>query len=108
MNAEDSFAAWMGLDWGDQCHWVCLRCAGSQGEELFALEQQPAAIHQWVAQLRLRFGGRPVAIALEQSRGALLTDTTVTLAACQAADVGCSEVCRRLTVNADRVAGEIT
>ena len=36
------------------------------------MEQKPTAIHQWVAQLRLRFAGRPVAIALEQSRGALL------------------------------------
>jgi transposase len=40
--------------------------------ELFPLEQKPTAIHQWVAQLRVRFAGRPVAIALEQSRGALL------------------------------------
>lgn len=72
MSVENGFAAWMGLDWGDQYHWVCLRCEGSQREELFALEQQPAVIHQWVAQLRLRFGGRRVAIALEQSRGALL------------------------------------
>jgi hypothetical protein len=40
--------------------------------ESYPLEQKPTAIHQWVARLRLRFGGRPVAIALEQSRGALL------------------------------------
>lgn len=72
MSSESSFAAWMGLDWGDQCHWVCLRCEGSDQVESFPLEQEPTTIHQWVAQLRLRFGGRPVAIALEQSRGALL------------------------------------
>lgn len=72
MSAESSFAAWIGLDWGDRCHWVCLRCEGSDRVESFPLQQKPAAIHQWVAQLRLRFGGRPVAMALEQSRGALL------------------------------------
>lgn len=72
MSTESSFAAWMGLDWGDQCHWVCLRCEGSDQVKSFPLEQKPTAIHQWVAQLRLRFGGRPVAIVLEQSRGALL------------------------------------
>lgn len=72
MNAESSFAAWMGLDWGDRCHSVCLRCEGSDEVELFTLEQKPSAIHEWVAQLRLRFAGEPVAIALEQSRGALL------------------------------------
>ena len=72
MSAESSFAAWIGLDWGDRCHWVCLRCEGSDRVESYPLEQKPTAIHQWVAQLRLRFGGRPVAMALEQSRGALL------------------------------------
>jgi len=72
MSTERSFAAWMGLDWGDRCHWVCLRCEGSDRVESFPLEQKPTAIHQWVAQLRQRFAGRPVAIALEQSRGALL------------------------------------
>jgi len=72
MSTKSSFAAWIGLDWGDQCHWVCLRCEDSDGVELFPLEQKPTAIHQWVAQLRVCFAGRPVAIALEQSRGALL------------------------------------
>jgi transposase len=72
MDAESSFAAWMGLDWGDESHSVCLRCEGSDRLECFLLEQKATEIHQWVAQLRLRFGGRPVAIALEQSRGALL------------------------------------
>lgn len=72
MSAESCVAAWMGLDWGDESHWVCLRCEGSDQVESFALEQKPTAIHEWVGQLRLRFGGRPVAIALEQSRGALL------------------------------------
>lgn len=72
MSVESSFAAWIGLDWGDRCHWVCLRCEGCDEVESFALEQKPTAIHQWVAQLRVRFGGRPVAMALEQSRGALL------------------------------------
>jgi len=71
MSTKSSFAAWIGLDWGDQCHWVCLRCEDSDGVELFPLEQKPTAIHQWVAQLRVCFAGRPVAIALEQSRGAL-------------------------------------
>ena len=72
MSSESSLAAWMGLDWGDASHWVCLRCEGSDRVESYPLEQKPTAIHQWVARLRLRFGGRPVAIALEQSRGALL------------------------------------
>jgi hypothetical protein len=36
----------------------------------------PEALDAWVAQLRQRFGDRPIAIALEQSRGALLFTLT--------------------------------
>lgn len=72
MSSQDSFAAWMGLDWGDQSHWVCLRSEDCDEVESFPLQQNSTALHQWVARLRLRFGGRPVAVALEQSRGALL------------------------------------
>lgn len=72
MTTERSFAAWMGLDWGDESHWVSLCCEGSEEVESFCLPQRPSTIHQWVGQLRLRFAGRPVGVAVEQSRGALL------------------------------------
>lgn len=72
MSQSERYAAWIGLDWADQSHWVCLRETGQHEYESFRLRQQPAAIHEWVAGLRLRFGGRPVALAVEQSRGPLL------------------------------------
>jgi transposase len=65
-------AAWIGLDWGDRRHWICLQVAGSSEVETEVLEQKPDHIHQWVAKLRRRFGGQPVALALEQSRGPLI------------------------------------
>ena len=72
MNTQPEFAAWIGLDWADQSHFICL-CPGDQARpEQSVLPQQPDAIHRWAAQLRLRFGGHPVALALEQSRGPLL------------------------------------
>jgi transposase len=42
--------------------------ACEQGE----LEQRPEAIEVWASQLATRFGGRPIAVALEQSRGAVV------------------------------------
>ena len=36
------------------------------------LEQTPEAIETWASQLATRFGGRPIAVALEQSRGAVV------------------------------------
>jgi len=67
---ECDFAAFIGLDWGDQTHAVCLSADGKRvGMEL---PQRAEDIDAWVADLRQRFGGRQIAICLEQSRGALV------------------------------------
>jgi transposase len=65
-------AACVGMDWADQRHVVCLKASDSTQTELSELPQEPEALHNWVAELRSRFGGRKVAIALEQSRGAVI------------------------------------
>lgn len=66
------YAALIGLDWGSRKHALTLREAGSRTAERFTLEQTPEALHDWLGQLRIRFEGRPVAIAIEQSRGAVI------------------------------------
>src|SRR2546425_2665492 len=66
-------AAFIGLDWADQTHVVTLQEAGSdRRRENFTLDQTPEALQTWIHQVRIRFGGRPVAIAVEQVRGALI------------------------------------
>jgi transposase len=65
-------AAFVGLDWADQKHAVALQEAGSDQRQHFALEQSPEALQSWIQSLRERFGGRPVAVAVEQKRGALI------------------------------------
>lgn len=72
MSLTKEFAAWIGLDWSDKRHWICLSEGDSEETQEFALEQNAQAIHEWVAELRLRFGGRPVAIAVEKPRGTLI------------------------------------
>jgi transposase len=49
-----------------------LQAAGQRKRETGTLQQKPEVIGPWVAELRERFGGRPVAVGLEQSRGALI------------------------------------
>lgn len=66
------FAAFVGIDWADQHHAVCLSPANTLVPEQFTIRHTPEAIAELVATLRKRFGGRHVAIALEQARGALL------------------------------------
>lgn len=65
-------AAFIGLDWADQQHAICLQEAGATRREPLKLDQTPEALQAWIQQLRARFGGRPVAIAVEQARGALI------------------------------------
>jgi hypothetical protein len=69
---ETEIAAGVGLDWADQTHALCLQVRGSSSRESFTVAQTPEALHEWVAQLRTRLGGQTVAIALEQSRGAVI------------------------------------
>src|SRR6266571_2134387 len=69
---ELEFAACVGLDWADQQHVICLQATGHANTESGQLEQKPDTLHDWVAQLRTRFQGRRVAIAIEQSRGAVI------------------------------------
>jgi len=64
--------AWIGLDWADQAHEIRLQAVGSRRVESFRVEQKPEALHAWVAQLRARFPQGKVAVALEQSRGAVI------------------------------------
>lgn len=72
MNQKLDCAAFVGVDWGDQEHAYCVLPVGGGPAWHGVLKQQPEAIAAWVAQLRERFGGRPVAVCLEQSRGALM------------------------------------
>lgn len=67
----DSRAAYIGLDWADERHAVHLQTAAGAIEHM-ELEQKPAVLHDWVAQLRRRFGGGPIAVALEQRKGAVI------------------------------------
>ena len=66
------YAAFIAIDWADQTHAYSLRVAGEQKKETGTLKQEPEAIGAWVAKLRERFQGRPIALAVEQSRGALI------------------------------------
>ena len=72
MQNDQDVAVYIGLDWGDRAHAVQLQPAAGGPVEQLTLEQRPHVLHGWVAQLRERFGGRPVGIAIEQRRGAVI------------------------------------
>ena len=69
---EPGFAAYIGLDWGDQRHAVHLQVCGERKPESCELEQKPEALHEWIARLQERFRGQRIAVAIEQRKGAVI------------------------------------
>jgi transposase len=70
---EPEFAAFVGFDWGDRHHhWALHPANASHASSSGRLENTPEAIELWAAQLSQRFGGRPIAVAVEQQRGAVV------------------------------------
>ena len=67
-----AFAAFVGLDWADAKHDVCLQTAGSATCECFQLAPTPEAIDAWVTTLRTRFTGHLVAVCLALTTGPLV------------------------------------
>lgn len=69
---KPELAAWIGIDWADQHHDIALHPAGSEAVEEKRIRATPEALNEWIAELRRRFGGQPVGVCLEQSKGALI------------------------------------
>jgi transposase len=69
---KPDYAAWIGFDWGSEKHSVCLQPADSNATQRSTLEQKPAMLHDWIISLLTRFGGRKIALGIEQTRGAVI------------------------------------
>lgn len=69
---ETSFAALIGLDWGDGQHALAVLDCSSGKTQSATLEHSAENVHTWLKELEQRFGSKPVAIALETSKGALI------------------------------------
>jgi transposase len=70
---DDRYAAFVGIDWADQKHDVCLQAAGSDQREHSVIAHRPEAIELWASGLRERFCGQPIAVCLEIARGPLVS-----------------------------------
>lgn len=70
---ERPFAAFIGIDWADKKHDVCLWVPGVEKRERLVLEHRPRAIQAWAEQLRERFGGAPIAVTLELAQGPIVS-----------------------------------
>src|SRR6202049_176352 len=73
---EPEFAALVAIEWADKKHVWTLEAVGTGQRERGELEHTPEAIEAWASNLAARFGGRPIGVGLEQSRGSLLYTLT--------------------------------
>jgi hypothetical protein len=71
--ASTAFAAFIGLDWAEAQHDVCLQAAGTAHREFLSLEHSPEEMNAWVQTLRTRFNGQPVAVCLELKKGPIVS-----------------------------------
>ena len=69
---EETIAAYVGLDWADSEHEVTMLVVETGEVETRKLKQESEALAEWVQSLQERFSGRKVAIAVEQTKGALI------------------------------------
>jgi transposase len=75
MNPDElkvDYAAYIGLDWGSEKHSIASKVAGSTEIQRDTLKQTPEELHAWLLKLRDKFGGRLVAVAIEQTKGAVI------------------------------------
>jgi len=73
MKNINEFAATVGWDWADKKHDLWLRPADGSKSEHLQVAQTAEALHEWVAKIRERFQGQPVAVGLETSRGPVIS-----------------------------------
>jgi len=66
------WAAFVAIDWADEKHSWALTQTASAKVERGELDATPEAVEAWAAGLNVRFSGRPIAVWLEQKRGALV------------------------------------
>ncbi len=66
-----SFTAFIGIDWADSKHDVCIQGADSDKRTFDVIPHQVERIDEWVHTLRRQFGS-PIAVAVELSKGPIV------------------------------------
>jgi transposase len=72
ISVQLNIAAYIGIDWSDRKHDICVYDVSTQTQSYLQLEHRAEIIETWVNGLRARYKGQPVAIGLEQKRGPLI------------------------------------
>jgi len=71
-NTTPEFAAYVGIDWADQKHDICLSATTDSKPEYRQIDSTPEELNEWLHEIRSRFPKGNIAVCLEQSRGPLI------------------------------------
>jgi len=66
------YTAYVGIDWADAKHDICVQAAGSEERAFDRIMHKPERIEAWAQAMVQRFGG-PIAVALELTKGPIVT-----------------------------------
>jgi transposase len=70
-DSQQAFTAFVGIDWADAKHDICVQVAASSRREFTCIAHEPAQVEAWACSLRERFGA-PVAVAVELTKGPIV------------------------------------
>ena len=70
--SDYKFTAFIGIDWADTKHDICIQPADSDQREFDCIAHQPEKIDRWAHQVHQRFGGH-IAVMLELSKGPIVS-----------------------------------
>jgi len=68
---DRQYTAFIGIDWADTKHDICLQAADSEQREFDCIPHQVEHIEEWALSIQQRFGGS-IAVALELSKGPIV------------------------------------
>lgn len=69
--SHQQFTAYVGIDWADTKHDICLQAAGDSTHQFDCIPHQVARIDAWAKALHQRYGGQ-IAVALELAKGPIV------------------------------------
>lgn len=69
---SQQFAAYVGIDWADAKHDICIQPAGGGKRVFECVAHQVSRIDEWAKSMRQRYGV-PIAVALELAKGPIVT-----------------------------------
>ena len=72
MRRTEVIVAGIGMDWADEAHEVCEYEVSSGGRRHYSIKHTGESLQEWINELRHRYGGKPVAVVMEQARGGLI------------------------------------